>query len=112
MDSPVLKLYRTHSYLQGTVDLVNKYKPEIVLMGATGLGRDLAGAVATDLKTGLTADCTQPDIDKKMRLLEQTRPAFGGNIMATILTETTTAADGIGAAPCYAQAGIPAGTHR
>jgi len=88
MDHPLLKHYRTNSYLHGTVDLVNKYKPEIVLMGATGLGRDLAGAVATDLKTGLTADCTQLNIDKKMRILEQTRPAFGGNIMATILTET------------------------
>lgn len=88
MESPVLKHYRTESYLRGTVDLVNKFKPEILLMGATGLGRDLAGAVATDLKTGLTADCTQLDIDKKMRILEQTRPAFGGNIMATILTET------------------------
>jgi len=88
MDSPVLKHYRTTSYLQGTVELVNKFKPEIVLMGATGLGRDLAGAVATDLKTGLTADCTGLTIDKERRLLEQTRPAFGGNIMATILTET------------------------
>lgn len=88
MDSPILKHYRTTSYLHGSVSLINKYKPEIVLMGATGLGRDLAGAVATDLKTGLTADCTGLTIDKKMRLLEQTRPAFGGNIMATILTET------------------------
>jgi len=88
MDDPILNQYRTNSYLHGTVELVNKYKPEIVLMGATGLGRDLAGAVATDLKTGLTADCTQLNIDKKMRILEQTRPAFGGNIMATILTET------------------------
>ncbi len=88
MEDPALKHYRTASYLHGTVELVNKYKPEIVLMGATGLGRDLAGAVATDLKTGLTADCTQLSIDKKMRILEQTRPAFGGNIMATILTET------------------------
>lgn len=88
MDHELLKHYRTNSYLHGTVELVNKYKPEIVLMGATGLGRDLAGAVATDLKTGLTADCTQLNIDKKMRILEQTRPAFGGNIMATILTET------------------------
>ena len=88
MDNPLLKHYRTNSYLHGTVELVNKFKPEIVLMGATGLGRDLAGAVATDLKTGLTADCTQLNIDKKMRILEQTRPAFGGNIMATILTET------------------------
>ncbi len=88
IDDPLLQHYRTASYLHGTVTLVNKYKPEIVLMGATGLGRDLAGAVATTLKTGLTADCTGLTIDKKMRLLEQTRPAFGGNIMATILTET------------------------
>jgi electron transfer flavoprotein alpha subunit len=70
------------------VALVRKYRPEIVLMGATGLGRDLAGAVATRLETGLTADCTGLSIDKDRRLLEQTRPAFGGNIMATILTET------------------------
>jgi electron transfer flavoprotein alpha subunit len=87
-DSTSLKHYRTTSYRHGTVSLVNKYKPEIVLMGATGLGRDLAGAVATDLKTGLTADCTGLTIDKERRLLEQTRPAFGGNIMATIFTET------------------------
>ncbi len=88
IDDPVLNHYRTPSYLHGSLALINKYKPEIVLMGATGLGRDLAGAVATALKTGLTADCTGLTIDKKMRLLEQTRPAFGGNIMATILTET------------------------
>jgi electron transfer flavoprotein alpha subunit len=88
IDDPLLQNYRTPTYLKGSLSLINKYKPEIVLMGATGLGRDLAGAVATPLKTGLTADCTGLTIDKKMRLLEQTRPAFGGNIMATILTET------------------------
>ena len=87
MDNPILKFYRTKSYVHGAVDLVNKYKPEIVLLGATGLGRDLAGAVATELKTGLTADCTGLTIEKNRRLLEQTRPAFGGNIMATIITE-------------------------
>jgi len=87
VEHPSLKLYRTDPYVKATVQLVNKYKPEIVLMGATGLGRDLAGAVATQLKTGLTADCTGLSIDKEKRLLEQTRPAFGGNIMATILTE-------------------------
>jgi len=87
IDDPLLDHYRTATYLSGSLTLINKYKPEIVLMGATGLGRDLAGAVATALKTGLTADCTGLTIDKKMRLLEQTRPAFGGNIMATILTE-------------------------
>jgi len=88
IDDPLLHHYRTPTYLNGSISLINKYKPEIVLMGATGLGRDLAGAVATALQTGLTADCTGLTIDKKMRLLEQTRPAFGGNIMATILTET------------------------
>jgi electron transfer flavoprotein alpha subunit len=88
IDHPTLKFYRTDPYLKATVHLAGKYKPEIVLMGATGLGRDLAGAVATSLKTGLTADCTGLTIDKERRLLEQTRPAFGGNIMATILTET------------------------
>jgi len=88
MDDPILSHYRTEPYLHGSISLIRKYKPEIVLMGATGLGRDLAGAVATELNTGLTADCTGLTIDKKMRLLEQTRPAFGGNIMATILTET------------------------
>ncbi len=85
VDDPILKDYRTEPYLKASVDLIRKYKPEVVLMGATGLGRDLAGAVATELRTGLTADCTGLTIDKEQRLLEQTRPAFGGNIMATIL---------------------------
>jgi electron transfer flavoprotein alpha subunit len=88
VDAPVLGRYRTEPYLEATVALIRKHRPEIVLMGATGLGRDLAGAVATRLETGLTADCTGLSIDKERRLLEQTRPAFGGNIMATILTET------------------------
>jgi len=87
VDHPTLERYRTDPYVKATVNLVNHYKPEIILMGATGLGRDLAGAVATKLRTGLTADCTGLTIDKERRLLEQTRPAFGGNIMATILTE-------------------------
>jgi electron transfer flavoprotein alpha subunit len=87
IDDPLLAQYLTETYLKGTISLVQKYRPEIVLMGATGLGRDLAGAVATELKTGLTADCTGLAIDRKRRLLEQTRPAFGGNIMATIMTE-------------------------
>ena len=88
VDAPVLGHYRTEPYVEAAVALIRKYRPEIVLMGATGLGRDLAGAVATRLETGLTADCTGLAIDKERRLLEQTRPAFGGNIMATILTET------------------------
>lgn len=88
IDDPVLLHYRTEPYLRGTVDLIRHYRPEVVLMGATSLGRDLAGAAATALATGLTADCTGLTIDKTQRLLEQTRPAFGGNIMATILTRT------------------------
>ncbi len=88
MDAPVFHHYRTKPYCQAISYLVEKYKPEIILVGATGLGRDLAGAVATQLETGLTADCTSLSIDDKGFLL-QTRPAFGGNIMATILTENT-----------------------
>ncbi len=88
IDAPVFHHYRTKPYCQAICHLVEKYKPEIILVGATGLGRDLAGAVATQLVTGLTADCTGLAIDDKGFLL-QTRPAFGGNIMATILTENT-----------------------
>jgi electron transfer flavoprotein alpha subunit len=86
VDEPILHHYRTAPYLEAFCSLVEKYKPEVVLMGATGLGRDLAGAVATRLRTGLTADCTGLGIDEKRQLL-QTRPAFGGNIMATIFCE-------------------------
>ena len=88
VDDPIFHRYRTEPYYKAICHLVRKYKPEIVLMGATGLGRDLAGAVATELQTGLTADCTGLAIDDR-RFLLQTRPAFGGNIMATILTEST-----------------------
>jgi electron transfer flavoprotein alpha subunit len=88
MDAPIYHYYRTEPYYKAMCYLIEKYKPEIVLIGATGLGRDLAGAVATKLATGLTADCTGLDIDERGFLL-QTRPAFGGNIMATILTEQT-----------------------
>jgi len=86
IDDPIYRHYRTAPFLEAVFYLVEKYKPEVVLMGATGLGRDLAGAVATRLKTGLTADCTGLGIDERRNLL-QTRPAFGGNIMATILCE-------------------------
>ena len=88
VDDPIFRYYRTEPYYKAICYLVEKYKPEIVLIGATGLGRDLAGAVATQLQTGLTADCTGLSIDDEGFLL-QTRPAFGGNIMATILTERT-----------------------
>jgi electron transfer flavoprotein alpha subunit len=88
IDDPFFKYYRTKPCLKAINFLVEKYKPEIVLIGATGLGRDLAGAVATDLKAGLTADCTGLSIDENRNLL-QTRPAFGGNIMATIICDRT-----------------------
>jgi len=86
IDAPVFRHYRTESYLRAVEMLIEKYKPEIILMGATGLGRDLAGAVATSVATGLTADCTGLGIDDKRNLM-QTRPAFGGNIMATIMCD-------------------------
>ncbi|MBN2145617.1 MAG: FAD-binding protein [Candidatus Aureabacteria bacterium] len=86
VDDPVLSSYRTLPYTQAVTNLVVKYKPDILLMGATTQGRDLAGSVAAELSTGLTADCTGLKINTR-GLLEQTRPAFGGNLMATILTE-------------------------
>ncbi|PLX68915.1 MAG: electron transfer flavoprotein subunit alpha [Denitrovibrio sp.] len=86
IDEPVFKFYRTQAYHEAMCGLIEKYRPEIILMGATGMGRDLAGAVATEVATGLTADCTGLDIDDKRNLM-QTRPAFGGNIMATIMCD-------------------------
>ncbi|KAF0198072.1 MAG: electron transfer flavoprotein alpha subunit [Bacillota bacterium] len=80
-----LELYRTESYTAAFVGLAKKYMPEIILMGATNIGRDLAPRVAGRLVTGLTADCTELGIDLEERILLQTRPAFGGNLMATIL---------------------------
>ncbi|HUJ69466.1 MAG TPA: FAD-binding protein [Syntrophorhabdales bacterium] len=87
IDDGVLQDYRTQTYAESLIALCRKYSPEILLIGATAVGRDLASAVATGLETGLTADCTQLAIDKETRLLDQTRPAFGGNIMATIICE-------------------------
>ena len=85
IDNPVFHFYRAETYMKAFCYLVGKYKPEILLMGATTTGRDLAGAVATTLKTGLTADCTALDIDLEKSILLASRPAFGGNIMATIV---------------------------
>jgi len=84
-ESPILEQYRADPYACAAVNLIRKYKPEIVLFGATTQGRDFAGTVATTLEVGLTADCTGLDIDPETKYLRQTRPAFGGNIMATIL---------------------------
>jgi electron transfer flavoprotein alpha subunit len=86
LDAPLYYHYRTEAYVEGCCHLIDKYRPEVILMGATGMGRDLAGAVATRVGTGLTADCTGLAIDDKRNLM-QTRPAFGGNIMATIMCD-------------------------
>ena len=86
VDAPVFHNYRTEPYYKAICHLINKYKPEVVLLGSTSMGRDLAGAVATELNTGLTEGCTELDIDAN-RLLLQTRPAYSGNIMATIVNE-------------------------
>lgn len=88
IDDAVLKDYRTEPYSEAIVNLVRKYQPEIILMGATAMGRDVFPVIATKMKTGLTADCTVLGIDPDSKLLLQTRPAFGGNIMATILCKT------------------------
>jgi electron transfer flavoprotein alpha subunit/NAD-dependent dihydropyrimidine dehydrogenase PreA subunit len=79
-----LKDFRTNAYTQALEELVKKYKPNILLMGATHLGRDLAPRVSRRVEVGLTADCTELSIDPKEGILLQTRPAFGGNVMATI----------------------------
>ncbi len=88
-ESPVLEHYRTEPYGDVIVEMVKSFKPEIILSGATTQGRDLAGYVATKLETGLTADCTGLEICPETGNLLQTRPAFGGNIMATILCPNT-----------------------
>nr|MBC7245150.1 electron transfer flavoprotein subunit alpha [Chloroflexota bacterium] len=84
-DDPLLEHYRTDAYAKVLADLIQSKKPEIVLFGATTVGRDLAPRISQRIYTGLTADCTGLDIDESERLLLQTRPAFGGNIMATIV---------------------------
>ncbi|HHY23250.1 MAG TPA: electron transfer flavoprotein subunit alpha [Clostridiaceae bacterium] len=85
VDNPILKDFNDESYTDIMVQLINNYKPEIVLMGATTYGRSLAPRVASRLNTGLTADCTGLEIDMETKNLLQTRPAFGGNLMATII---------------------------
>jgi len=89
LDDPVLEYYRNCPYYMSIAAVATKYEPEVFLIGATTLGRDLAGAVATSLQTGLTADCTKLEMGEvkgaKQKLLMATRPAFGGNIMATIV---------------------------
>ncbi len=85
VDSPELAAEQEDLYTQQLVVLIQQYKPEIVLAGATSLGRAFIPRVAAILKTGLTADCTGLDIDAEQRLLLQTKPSFGGNVMALII---------------------------
>lgn len=80
-----LKDFTAENYTKVIVNLVKKYKPEIILAGATTTGRSVVSRIAVNLYTGLTADCTELHIDKEKGLLVQTRPAFGGNIMAQII---------------------------
>lgn len=84
IDHPLLENYQTDLYTKTIYDLTMEKKPEVFIFGATHMGRDLAPRLAQRIKTGLTADCTELTIDEAERLLLQTRPAFGGNIMATI----------------------------
>ena len=97
VDDPELKDYRTEPYAHALASVINEYKPEIVLVGATAIGRDLGPTVSARVATGLTADCTQLDIgdfplnpipgkenEQKHNQLLMTRPAFGGNTIATI----------------------------
>ena len=95
VDDPELKEYRTEPYAHGVSSIINEFKPEIVLVGATAIGRDLGPTVSARVKTGLTADCTSLEIgdfpinpipgkEQKHNQLLMTRPAFGGNTIATI----------------------------
>ena len=88
-EHPRLKDFLEETYAAALTALARQYRPEIILAGATYAGRAFIPRVAASLKTGLTADCTAFAIDPEKRLLLQTRPAFGGNIMATIITPRT-----------------------
>ncbi len=86
VDSPALNHYIAENYTKAIAGLVGKYKPEIILAGATTTGRSLVSRIAVGIYAGLTADCTGLDIDPEKKILIQTRPAFGGNIMAQIIS--------------------------
>jgi len=86
VEDAVLGAYRNQPYTKALTDLVNTHQPEILLLGATAQGRDLAGSVATTLGTGLVADCTDLTIDMENRSVAASRPTFGGSLLCTILT--------------------------
>lgn len=100
VDDPELEVYRTEPYAHALSSVINQYKPEIVLVGATAIGRDLGPTVSARVATGLTADCTvleigdfplepKPGVEQKHNQLLMTRPAFGGNTIATIACPDT-----------------------
>ena len=86
VEAPELANFQDDPYTNILVELVKKHKPEVILCGASAIGRSLISRVAINIKAGLTADCTGLDIDADKKILLQTRPAFGGNIMATIIS--------------------------
>ena len=86
VDQPELAEYEADVYTDALHQLIAKHRPEVILAGATAVGRAFLAKVAARARTGLTADCTALSIDGETHLLHQTRPAFGGNIMATIMT--------------------------
>ena len=85
VDDAMLAEYVTEPYAKALTAVIKANDPEIVIFGASSIGRDLAPRVSARIHTGLTADCTKLEINPETKLLEMTRPAFGGNIMATIL---------------------------
>ena len=85
VDDAMLAEYVTEPYAKALTAVIKANDPEIVIFGASSIGRDLAPRVSARIHTGLTADCTKLEINEETKLLEMTRPAFGGNIMATIL---------------------------
>lgn len=84
-DHELLNVYTTEGYTKVIDEMIKENKPEILLIGATNIGRDLGPRLSAKSHTGLTADCTKLDVDLENRRLMQTRPAFGGNLMATII---------------------------
>jgi electron transfer flavoprotein alpha subunit len=85
VEHPLLEKYNVDAYTESLYQVVKAENPEILLLGATLVGRELGPRLAARLKTGLTADCTNLEIDQESKLLLMTRPAFGGNLMATII---------------------------
>ena len=88
-DDARLEVYTTDAYTKVICDIAKEQKPDILLIGATNIGRDLGPRVAARLETGLTADCTGLAIEAERKIILQTRPAFGGNLMATIICPRT-----------------------